>query len=170
MVGHLAGQAVVSDRRWRRGNETIRVHPEQRWMELRFPTPMAGLSNTPGRACTYRLQCPVTFSYRRDEWAAQATNGSVRYDISYQPNRNRWYLDASWQTRGIRPPSLDELRRSRALGVDLNADHLACWVLDSSGNPSVHRIPSPSASMRCRPAPEMGGYGERSLRSGAWRG
>ena len=86
MAGHLAGQAVVSDRRWRRdeavGNETIRVHPEQRWMELRLPTPMAGLSNTPGPACTYRLQCPVTFSYRRDEWAAQATNGSVRYDIS----------------------------------------------------------------------------------------
>jgi hypothetical protein len=30
------------------GNETIRVHPEQQWMELRLPTPMADLSNTPG--------------------------------------------------------------------------------------------------------------------------
>jgi hypothetical protein len=95
------------------------------------------------RSIRTRLAAPVTFSYRRDEWAAQATNGSVRYDISYQPNRNRWYLDASWQTRGIRPPSLDELRRSRALGVDLNADHLACWVLDSSGNPvgPPHTVP-----------------------------
>ena len=146
-------QATWQARRWfltadgdatkRWGNETIRVHPEQLWMELRLPTPLARLSNTPGRACTYRLRCPVTFSYRRDEWMAQAASGSVRYDISYQPNRNRWYLDASWQTREIRPPSLDELRRSRALGVDLNADHLACWVLDSSGNPvgPPHTVP-----------------------------
>lgn len=139
MAGLLAGQAVVPDRRRRRhealGNETIRVHPEQQWMELRLPTPMAGLSNTPGRASTYRLACPVTFHHRRDEWAIQAATGPVRYDISYQPSRNRWYLDASWQTKAIQTPALDELRRSRALGVDLNAEHLACWVLDSSGNP-----------------------------------
>jgi hypothetical protein len=128
-------------KRW--GNETIRVHPEQQWLELRLPTPMAGLSNTPGRACTYRLACPVTFHHRRDEWAVQAATGPVRYDISYQPGRNRWYLDASWQTKATQPPAPDELRRSRALGVDLNADHLACWVLDSSGNPvgRPHTIP-----------------------------
>jgi hypothetical protein len=67
----------------------------------------------------------------------------VRYDISYQPDRNRWYLDASWQTKAVRSPTLDELRRSRALGVDLNAEHLDCWVLDASGNPvgSPHTIP-----------------------------
>jgi hypothetical protein len=125
------------------GNETIRVHPEQQWMELRLPTPMAGLSNTPGRACTYRLASSVTFHHRRDEWAVQAATGPVRYDISYQPSRNRWYLDASWQTKAIQTPALDELRRSRALGVDLNAEHLACWVLDSSGNPvgRPHTVP-----------------------------
>lgn len=117
------------------GNETIRVHPDGQWLELRLPTPMAALSNTPGRACTYRLACPVAFHHRGDEWAVQAASGSVRYDISYRPDRNRWYLDASWQTKAARPPALDELRRSRALGVDLNAEHLACWVLDSSGNP-----------------------------------
>jgi len=32
-------------------------------------------------------------------------------------------------------PSLKELRQDRALGVDLNAGHLDCWVLDASGNP-----------------------------------
>jgi len=52
-----------------------------------------------------------------------------------KPDRNRWYLDASWQTKPARPPALEELRRRRALGVDLNADHLACRVLDPSGNP-----------------------------------
>jgi hypothetical protein len=30
---------------------------------------------------------------------------------------------------------LEELRAQRVLGVDLNADHLACCVLDASGNP-----------------------------------
>ena len=117
------------------GNETIRVHPDDQWLELRLPTPMSGLSNTPGRACTYRLACPVGFHHRRDEWAVQAASGSVRCDISYRPDRNRWYLDASWRTKSLRPPALAELHRSRAIGVDLNADHLACWVLDSSGNP-----------------------------------
>jgi hypothetical protein len=32
-------------------------------------------------------------------------------------------------------PSLAELRAHPTLGVDLNADHLAGWVLDCSGNP-----------------------------------
>jgi hypothetical protein len=69
------------------GNETIRVHPDEQWLELRLPTPMAALSNTPGRACTYRLACPVAFNHRRDEWAVQAASGPVRYDISYRPGR-----------------------------------------------------------------------------------
>jgi len=34
------------------GNETIRVHPDQGWLELRLPTPLASVSNTPGRAAT----------------------------------------------------------------------------------------------------------------------
>jgi hypothetical protein len=43
-------------KRW--GNETIRVHPDEQWCELRLPAPLAHLSNTPGRAATYRLSCP----------------------------------------------------------------------------------------------------------------
>jgi hypothetical protein len=43
----------------------------------------------------------------------------------------------------VQPPSLQELRRHRALGVDLNADHLDAWVLDASGNPvgPPHTVP-----------------------------
>jgi hypothetical protein len=51
---------------------------------------MAYLSNTSGRACAYRPACPVIFHHRRDEWAAQAANGPVRYDISFQPDQDRW--------------------------------------------------------------------------------
>jgi hypothetical protein len=120
-------------KRW--GNETIRVHPEEGWLELRLPTPLAQLSNTPGRAATYRLSCPAAFSYRRDEWAAQAASGAVRYDLWFDPVKRRWYADASWRLPPREAPSLEELRQHPALGVDLNAEHLDCWVVDHSGNP-----------------------------------
>jgi hypothetical protein len=126
-----------ADKPW--GNETIRVHPDEQWLETRLPTPLAHLSNTPGRAPTYRLSCPVSFTHRGDEWAAQAASGAVRYDISLDPakgaDKGRWYLDASWRLPARPVPSLAELRTHRSLGVDLNADHLAAWVLNPAGDP-----------------------------------
>jgi hypothetical protein len=124
-----------ADKAW--GNQTIRVHPDEGWLEIRLPTPLAQLSNTPGRAPTYRLSCPVVFTHRRDEWAAQASSGAVRYDISLDPTRGkgRWYASASWRLPGREAPSLQKLRQHRSLGVDLNADHLAAWVLNPAGNP-----------------------------------
>ena len=125
------------------GNETIRVNPDQQWLELRLPNPLAQLSNTPGRATTYRLACPVSFTHRADEWKTQAATGAVRYDIGYDPVKDRWYLDASWQRNAVPSPVLEELRRHPLLGVDLNAGQLACWVLDQSGNAKgpPHTIP-----------------------------
>src|SRR5437879_4446271 len=77
------------------GNETIRWHPEQRWLEVKLPARLGFLANRPhGR---YRLDCQVSFRYRGSELAAQATGGAVRYDVSYQVERGRWYLDASWR-------------------------------------------------------------------------
>ncbi len=58
----------------------------------------------------------------------------MRYDISFDPDRGRWYLDASWKTAAEPVPELDDARAGRVLGVDLNADHLAACVLDASGN------------------------------------
>ena len=47
------------------GNETIRWHPDQGWVEVKLPAPLAGLANRPhGR---YRLSCPVAFAYRGDD-------------------------------------------------------------------------------------------------------
>jgi hypothetical protein len=123
------------------GNGTIVVHPVERWCELKLPAPLAHMANRPGGR--YRLACPVVFTHRREEWAAQATTGAVRCDITFDPAKGRWYLHASWRLPLGTLPSLEQLRHDRAVGVDLNADHLDTWVLDPSGNPvgPPHTIP-----------------------------
>jgi hypothetical protein len=120
-----------ADKAW--GNETIRWHPVQGWLELKLPTPLAHLANRPhGR---YRLTCPVGFAYRGEEVAAQAAAGAVRYDISQDPDRRRWYLAASWKVDSGPIPSVEEAVAGGVVAVDLNADHLACWTIDHHGNP-----------------------------------
>jgi IS605 OrfB family transposase len=114
------------------GNETIRWHPDEGWLEIKLPAPLAHLANRPhGR---YRLACPVRFSYRGDEVAAQAASGPVRYDISCDPGRGRWYLDASWKTAPAPAPSLAELRARPVVAVDVNHGHLAAAVIAADGN------------------------------------
>ena len=118
----------------RLGNETVRWHPDEGWLEVRLPAPLAHLANAPhGR---YRLECPVSFPYRGDEVAAQTAGGAVRYDISYDPGRDRWYLDASWRAPGRPAPALEELRATPVLAVDLNHGHLDAWIVSPDGNPA----------------------------------
>jgi len=122
-----------ADKAW--GNETIRWHPEEDWLEVKLPAELSHLANAAhGR---YRLSVPVRFAYRGDEVAAQVASGAVRYDIAYDPDKARWYLDASWKshTAPQRQRTLDDLRSHRVLAVDLNAGHLAVVVVDASGNP-----------------------------------
>jgi hypothetical protein len=115
------------------GNETIRVHPSEGWLELKLPAPLAHLANRPhGR---YRLTCPVMFNHRADEWAAQVASGAVRYDIAYRPDRGRWYLSASWTRPAPRAVTVQQAVADGVLAVDLNAGHLACWQIDPDGNP-----------------------------------
>ena len=114
------------------GNETIRWHPGEDWLEIKLPAPLAHLANRPhGR---YRLSCPVEFSYRGDEVAAQAASGAVRYDISHDPTRGRWYIDASWKATPAPAASLDELRQHPAVAIDVNHGHLAVAVIAPDGN------------------------------------
>jgi hypothetical protein len=82
------------------------------------------------------IAAPIRFTHRGQEWAERVVaRRVVRYDISFDPGRGRWYLDASWKQDITPPASLDQLRTGPMLGVDLNADHLACCLLDASGNP-----------------------------------
>lgn len=112
------------------GNETIRVDEAGR---LRIKVP-AALKERFGSHL--QIAAPVSFGHRGGEWADRiAGRRAVRYDITFDPERGRWYLDASWALTPEPVPDLDELRAGRVLGVDLNADHLAACVLDASGNP-----------------------------------
>ncbi len=114
------------------GNETIRWHPDEGWLEVKLPAPLARLANRPhGR---YRLSCPVQFAYRGDEVAAQAATGAIRYDISVDPGSGRWYADASWKTASRPAPSLGELRKYPVVAVDVNAGHIAVAVVAADGN------------------------------------
>ena len=112
------------------GNETIRVDEAG---ALRIKVPVA-LVDQLGTHIT--IATPVRFAHRGQEWMARvAARRAVRYDIHFDPDRGRWYLDASWTTTPDAQPGLDELRAGRVIGVDLNADHLAACVVDSAGNP-----------------------------------
>ncbi len=125
------------------GNYTIAWNPDEGWLEVNLPTPLAYLGNRPhGR---YRLSCEVRFQFRGDEVAAQAATGAVRYDICLDPARGRWYLDASWKSPAHRVPPVRELRAAPVVAVDVNAGHLAVAVLASDGNligvPFTIRLP-----------------------------
>ena len=123
------------------GNETIRWHPDEGWLEIKLPAPLAHLANRPrGR---YRLDCEVTFPYRGDEVAAQAQTGAVRYDLAFDPERGRWHADASWRTPDTPAVSLEELTRRPVLAADLNAGHIAACIVTPDGNPAGPPITVP---------------------------
>jgi hypothetical protein len=113
------------------GNETIRVDEAGR-LRIKVPTAL-----TAEFGSHLQIAAPVRFAHRGQEWSERvAGRRAVRYDISYDAARDRWYLDASWAHDVIaEQPSLDALRTGQVLGVDLNADHLACCMLDAAGNP-----------------------------------
>ncbi len=112
------------------GNETIRVDAAG---QLRIKTPGALVDQFGSHLV---IAEPIRFGHRGQEWADRVgARQAVRYDISYDPDRDRWYLDASWKTTPEPARDIDELRFGRVLGVDLNEGHLAAYVLDASGNP-----------------------------------
>ncbi|MCU1699752.1 MAG: hypothetical protein JWR34_5815 [Mycobacterium sp.] len=123
------------------GNETIRVDAAGR-LRIKVPAALVAQYGT-----HIDVAAPVAFSHRGTEWAVRvAGRRAVRYDLSYDSSRGRWYLDASWKQDTVVAPSIDQLRAGPVLGVDLNADHLAACVLDGSGNPVGDPITIPVAT------------------------
>lgn len=101
-----------------------------------MPSPPAHLAGA-GRRGRLTLTVPVSFGERGRAWLDRvASDRAVRYDLWFDPGKDRWYVDASWKTPAVPQPGLAEPAGLPRLGVDLNAGHLAAWVLDPSGNPS----------------------------------
>ncbi len=127
------------------GNETIRVSPEG-VLAVDLPQPLAQLANvTTGGLTRYRFQAAVHFSYRQAEWLAQVRGDrAVAYTISFDPAKDRFYLDASFTAESpATVPAYQELLSdpaTRTLAVDHNHGFLAPALLDRSGNP-VGRLP-----------------------------
>ncbi|WP_211369889.1 transposase [Nonomuraea turkmeniaca] len=161
---HHLTDAELSEQQWRRpwearrmfltadgetgapfGNYTITVDPGDDSVTIVLPEPLRHLANVPrGR---YRLAGMVRFHHRREDWLDRVqANRAVRYDITHDPDRDRWYLDASWSTDAPALPCPDQLAASgaRLLSVDLNADHLAACVVDACGNPIGQPITIPT--------------------------
>lgn len=120
------------------GNLTLTVTPAG-VVSIRLPRPLEHLANAPrGR---YTLTGLAVFAHRGPEWAAQITTpGAVAYSLARRAGRAGWYLTASWTTTAPESPPCDVLTGG-AMGVDLNADHLAVRRLDTHGNPVGAPIP-----------------------------
>ncbi|RKS08326.1 IS605 OrfB family transposase [Nocardiopsis sp. Huas11] len=118
----------------RYGNETIRLTPEGR-VSIRLPVPLEHLANAPhGR---YVLSCRVVFAHRGAEWADRVeADRAVAYRIHHDAERARWYITASWTRPKTRTLPLAAARARGMVGVDMNADHLAAYRLDTHGNPA----------------------------------
>lgn len=121
------------------GNYTISISPHDGKVALVLPEPLRErYANAPrGR---YVLDAAAAFSHQGQVWRDRVSaSAPVRYDLVYHPDKDRWYVDASWSTtrkgQAVPVPALETLRRQPILAIDLNADHLAAWVLDIHGNP-----------------------------------
>ncbi|WP_371661020.1 IS200/IS605 family accessory protein TnpB-related protein [Streptomyces sp. NBC_00280] len=118
----------------RYGNETIRISPDGE-VSIKLPAPLAYLANAPhGR---YVFACRVAFAHRGEEWADRAVaDRAIAYRIHYDTGRGRWYLTASWQIPPTPTLPIEAALAHGVIGVDMNADHLAAWHLDTHGNPT----------------------------------
>ena len=122
------------------GNETIRVAlhgKEECTVTIRLPAPLAHLSNTPDKTPTYRLSALVQWHHLADEWSIQASaDRAVGYRIRFDPEKDRWYITASWSLSSKESPDVEQAAKSgRCLAVDVNSGHLDARILDTHGNP-----------------------------------
>ena len=93
------------------GNETIRVDDAGR-LRIKVPATLVDSSVPFGDRRAGAVQPPR----RRVVGARVAARQAVRYDISYDPGRDRWYLDASWKRRRRPVPSSASCVRAGAVG------------------------------------------------------
>jgi len=130
------------------GNCTIQVNPEIGSCSITLPVCLAKTYTNSLDGKHYILDAKIEFFHRQEEWVERAKPRTteakaITYTISHRYElKGRWYLDAAWTYQENESPSVHPQLETR-LGVDLNADHLAVWPIDRSGNPvgKPYRIP-----------------------------
>jgi len=101
------------------GSETITVDPDSTAVRIKVPATLVE------RFGGYVFVPMSGFAHRGDEWSDRASqNKAVRYDITFNAEKGRWYIDASWGYPPAVEVPLTALRVGRVLGVDLNAGHV----------------------------------------------
>ena len=138
------------------GNETIRVDEQGR---LRVKVP-AALADELGTHLV--IGAPVGFAHRGAEWAERvAARRAVRYDISFDPDRGRWYLDASWTTTPEPAPDTGGCCAPGRCWVWISTPitwRPVCWIARATR--SVNPPPSGLPPRVCRRRAVMGGYAQ----------
>jgi hypothetical protein len=126
------------------GNETIRVTPDGQ-IYLNLPKSLSRFANAPVNR--YLFDATIEFPTKRDAWLRQIEAArAVCYEITHNPQRERWYLDCSFTpSLQEQPPQLTlaEALNVGALGVDLNDDLILGRALDRCGNPIGQRVELP---------------------------
>src|ERR1035437_1809137 len=112
------------------GNETISISPTGN-INIKVPGALADIYGS-----RYTLTNSLTaFPTYHAEWLGRVQNNlCVRYDILHDAKKRRWYIDASWGLESLPASPIETLTTGNILSVDLNADHLAAQLIDSSGN------------------------------------
>lgn len=116
---------------------TLSRGPGGTWfLTVSVPKPVAEQHGVPKRV---QLRHPVALHHRSHELEQRLQDrDAVRVDV--QPatdskGRAKTYLRISWVGTPAEPATLGRARSAGAVGVDLNADHLAVARLDKAGNP-----------------------------------
>ncbi len=125
----------------RYGNETIRVLPsvsgtKNCTIQIRLPNALAHLSNTSSRSPVYELEGTVTWHHRATQWYHRCLAGAaISYSFVFDPSKQAWYLSASWTLPQPTEP-VEMPTAAKTVGIDLNSDHLAVFIVDEHGNPT----------------------------------
>lgn len=121
----------------------LRSEAGAHYLTVSVPRPVQRQLGVPARV---RLRHPVPLHHHASEVQGRLEERlAVRVGVYRELNRKgreKTMLRLSWARPAVEPLSLQQARVGGLLAVDLNADHLACALLDQDGNPlgQPHRI------------------------------
>ena len=109
------------------GNQNCQLVPQDNGSFVAFLRMVPGLETEFG---TY-IQIPVSIRFYHDEVLAAASNGSTPLTYRFKRKSGHWYVYISFRKQST---DIITSRSLGALGVDLNADHLAVTLVTGDGN------------------------------------